>query len=122
MNRFIGKKDLIRSTVVAAAVGLVAPTFTFTIHSGTVATPGVPMVVPDLDGVDLEKTSPQELQAHLDSPDGMKEITGVEKLLYPFRVPGAGRLYLGAACQLFLISLVSCLAVTAWSNRKGEDG
>ncbi len=120
MKTALGKDDLVRCLVVNTLVGLFAPFFIWAIHTAVMSPPGQALGAPDFQGVEVEDMSVEELEAHLNSPGGMREVTGVEKVLYPFTVPGAWRMYLEAAVQMFFIVFVACVALTAWGNMRRE--
>ena len=75
-----------------------------------------PVIVPS-DFQHIQGMSSAEVEGYLNSPHGTRKISGMEKLLFPFTIPGAWRFYLRGVATTFIIVLISCVSVTLWIAR-----
>ena len=108
----MNKAKWLRCFLVSLVVALIAPFFTFTVGVATVG----PMVVPG-DFQHIQGMSSEAVETYLNSPHGTRKISGMEKFLFPFTVPGAWQFYLRGVITIFIIVFISCVSVTLWIAR-----
>jgi len=108
----MNKSKWLRCFLVSLVVAVIAPFLTTTVGVATVE----PVIVPS-DFQHIQGMSSAEVEGYLNSPHGTRKISGMEKLLFPFTIPGAWRFYLRGVATTFIIVLISCVSVTLWIAR-----